>query len=500
MATEQQANNSLVPSVVAGAVAGLVASIISGLLVEQNSGFIIHLLIGTVLGIGFGLTFHNRLRTLGEALIWGESFGLLWWLIGVTTVMPLLSGQPLLWTLTYLSEVMPQLLGWVFGFGAVLGLVYLWMVIHGVRYLGLGSSLDSQDGADHSPYLLFSHHLHALVIGGFGGLVGSWIFAWGIDTVNFYPLVAGLVGSESMMLGRVLHYTIGLIIGISFGYVFHHDLRGAGGGMIWGMNYGMVWWVLGPLTLMPLLRSGSVPAWTLEGTQALFPSLISHLLYGAVVGYASGLLDQFWRLLFVDSDPLNRIYEGSGAQGVRALLMGIVGGVVGGLLFSIVMVSVGALPSIALLVGAQSAVVGFLVHLLISIIIGVSYGLLFQRQSVSYGSGIAWGMLYSLLWWLLGPLTLYPILLRQPPDWSLAVVIAQYPSLVGHLLYGAGLGFFFQYLSNRYAPVPYQVRYRNREIPPPVFVRQRQIGTPAPALWAVTLLLGVILPLLIGAN
>ena len=111
---------------------------------------------------------------------------------------------------------------------------------------------------------------------------------------------------------------------------------------------------------------------------------------------------------------------------------------------------------------------------------------------------MAWGMLYGLLWWLLGSLTLYPILLRQQPDWSLAVAVAQYPSLVGHLLYGASLGFFFQYLSNRYAPVPYQIRYRNREIPPPVIVRQRQIGTPAPALWAVTLLMILILPLLLA--
>lgn len=505
-------HNPLLRPIMAGAVAGLGAGILSGVMVNSNDGLIFHLLLCTILGVGFGLTFGTRLQTIGEALIWGESFGLLWWLVGTTTLVPLLTGQELLWTIDSLSTTFPQLLLWVFGYGVLMGLFYLWMLLHGTRFLGLGQmAIGNQHGesgeqADipsrvgHSPYTIGAHHIHALFIGGFAGLIGSWIFEWGIDTANFYPLVSGLVGMDSMTVGRALHYLIGGIIGISFGFLFHHNLRGPGNGIIWGLNYGMVWWVLGPLTLVPILGFGGIQHWTFPVAQALFPSLISHLLYGAVVGYVSGLLDRLWQTLFVDSDPLNRIYEGSGTQGVRALWMGLIGGVIGGLLFSVLMVSVGALPSIARLVGAQSAFAGFLVHLLISVIIGVSYGLLFQKLSVSYGSGLAWGMLYGWLWWLLGTLTLYPLLLRQSPDWSLVVVVDRYPSLIGHLLYGAGLGFFFQYLSIRYAPVPYQVRYRNREVPPPVIVRQRQIGTPAPALWAVTLLLGLILPLLMSAN
>ena len=343
------------------------------------------------------------------------------------------------------------------------------------------------------------YQLHAWLIGGFGGLVGSWVFAWGIDRGSFYPLVANIIGAESMMLGRLLHYGLGITIGVSFGAIFRRNLRSPGVGMIWGMNYGMIWWILGPLTLMPLLGFGRQPEWTLAAAQSVFPSFISHILYGAVVGYITGLLERFWQLLFVDSDPLNRIYEGAGAQSVRNLLMGTAGGVLGGLIFSLVMVSVNALPQVAALVGAESAGIGFFVHLVISIAIGVSYGFLFQKQSISYGSGLAWGMIYGFLWWILGSLTFYAILLRQPPDWSLAAVTAQYPSLIGHLLYGAGLGLFFQYLSQRYGPIPYEVRYRNRELPPPVFVHQRQIGTPAPALWSVTLVLGVVLPLLLGA-
>ena len=46
---------------------------------------------------------------------------------------------------------------------------------------------------------------------------------------------------------------------------------------------------------------------------------------------------------------------------------------------------------------------------------------------------MSWGMSYGVLWWLLGALTLFPALLRQPVDWSLAAVSANYASLIGHL-------------------------------------------------------------------
>ena len=38
-------------------------------------------------------------------------------------------------------------------------------------------------------------------------------------------------------------------------------------------------------------------------------------------------------------------------------------------------------------------------------------------------------LIYGLLWWLLGPLTLLPILLGAPPQWTLAAASATFPSL-----------------------------------------------------------------------
>ncbi|MBV7329865.1 DUF1440 domain-containing protein [Chloroflexi bacterium TSY] len=482
---------------VTGAVSGLLGGLILAFIVSLPYSPWIHYLLSILLGIGFGLLFGTKIRTPGEGLIWGESFGLLWWLIGVLTLTPLSTGQPLLWTFESAQELVPLLMGWTLGFGSTLGLAYYWIR----QWL---ESFDSKLVPALSPELQLSDeiiplYLRAILVGGLSGILGSWLFVRGIDGATFYPLVAEIVGSTSLMLGQTLHYLIGIVIGISFGLLFQRDIQGPGAGLIWGLNYGFVWWGLGTLTFVPLLIMSEIPNWSLEMARATFPSLISHLLYGAAVGYQYGIVNRVWRILFVHSDPLNRTSEGSGAQGVRNVLMGIAGGIVGGLLFTLVMLGIGALPSVARLVGTDSAFVGFLVHLAISILIGISYGLFFQKQAVSYGAGLAWGLLYGFLWWLFGALTLYSLLLRQPPDWSLQAVVERYPSLIGHLLYGAGLGLFFQYLSQQYDPKQYATTYQRRAAQMLAEQRRQIRRTSAPSLWIVTLVLGIVLPLLLGA-
>jgi hypothetical protein len=74
---------------------------------------------------------------------------------------------------------------------------------------------------------------------------------------DFFPLVASLVGSTSRELGIALHFLIAFVIGASFGLLFQRDVRGAGSSLGWGLAYGLLWWFIGPLTLLPLLRLGA---------------------------------------------------------------------------------------------------------------------------------------------------------------------------------------------------------------------------------------------------
>ena len=89
----------------AGAFAGLAGGILSATVVSFPTGLWMHLALSLLLGIVFGFCFRNRFTTSGESVLWGQSFGLLWWLLGGTTLLPLLTGGTLLWTLDMLPPI-----------------------------------------------------------------------------------------------------------------------------------------------------------------------------------------------------------------------------------------------------------------------------------------------------------------------------------------------------------------------------------------------------------
>lgn len=479
---------SLTVRLIAGAIAGLIGGLLFWLAVGILFTPLNHLLISVLLGIVFALIIGPHLQTGGASLVWGEAYGLAWWLIGYLTLVPLVVGDGLYWLPEQITALFPLLLGQVIAFGAALGLSYYGLVKVCQLILPGETAVHPPTSTKPHGQQILAPRLQSLLLGAVGGLLGGWVFLLGIQNAAFFPLVAGIFRSDSFALGRLLHFMIAIIIGLGFGLLFHRDIRSSGAAIVWGMTYGISWWMLGPMTLRPLL-SGSLPDWSLAAAQATFTPLISHMLYGALVGLFYAIATRLWNILFVDSDPLNRTRESGGSRSLKGLLMGQAAGIVGGLLFTTVMVATNSLPRVASLVGGNTAVLGFLVHLTIAFLVGSTYGLFFYNTAYSYGSGLGWGLVYGLLWWLIGPNTLFFTLLRQPVDWSLAGAVARYPALVGHLLYGMGLGLTFQYLIRRY----------DTHTKGPSHTHQTS-GTPAAALWAVTLLLGVLLPLVLGTT
>ncbi len=444
------------------------------------------LLTGVVLGVLYGLLFAlllmRRVAGPGAGLLWGLGYALLLWLAGPAGLFPLLggvsggSGAPTMGMLDNARDHFPELVAYLLCFGVPLGLTM--GVLGGLR---------------RSPGQTRFSLPRALVVGGAAGIVGGWVFGRWMAQVDFFPLIAGLAGSDSPAVGMTLHFAIAVFIGASFGMLFQRDVRGLGSCLGWGMGYGILWWFVGPLTLLPVLQ-GSAPDWSYEQGGALFGSLVGHVMYGLLLGLVYAALDRLWVGFFHNSDPIKREVEGPGKRTLRSLGWGALASLTGGLLFSLVMVATGVLPMIANLVGGSSPVLGFVVHMGISTLIGMSYGLLFSYEAPDAGSSVVWGMLYGLVWWFVGHLTLFPILLGGTFVWTTEAAADGLPSLLGHLIYGAALALLFLLLERRHtgwARLDPRVAAREER-------RQRPVGTPAPALWLFVLGLGVLLPTMLG--
>lgn len=116
-----------------------------------------------------------------------------------------------------------------------------------------------------------------------------------------------------------------------------------------------------------------------------------------------------------------------------SLVRGALAGLVGGVIFTAMMLVLGMLPIIASLIGSSSPLVGFIIHMNIASIIGAIFGVLYGQPETTLESILGWGGLYGFIWWLLGPLLIMPFWLGMPLFMINDMTIM---SLVGHLTYG----------------------------------------------------------------
>ena len=459
------------------------------------ASFVTGVLLGGVYGVLFALLSGARATSPGSGLIWGLGYAFLLWLALPAGIFPVtMGGMPEMAMLDAARAHFPELVAYVLCFGLPLGVILgTWRSLFRLTASEpIGDGHERPKPGEVPPVRPYSWP-RALVVGGLGGVVGGWAFGKWMEQVDFFPLVAGLVNSDSRMVGVTLHFVFAVIIGASFGLLFQRDVRGYGSSMGWGLAYGIFWWFLGPLTILPIW-SGSALDWSYQRGSALFGSLVGHVIYGLLLGLICAALDRLWVGFFTESDPINREPEGIGTRALYSLRWGAAASLAGSLLFSLVMAAIGFLPKVAALVGGSSPILGFVVHLAIGALIGMSYGALFQHEAPNIGSGVAWGLLYGLIWWFLGPLTLMPILLGSTFSWTTEVAGALLPSLIGHLIYGAATALVFLLLERRHSDwLLLDPRIAAREAR-----RRRPVGTPAPALWLFGLGLGVLLPILLG--
>ena len=435
------------------------------------------LLYGALFGVAFGAFFSRRAKSAGAGLIWGLGFAFLAWIVFPNGAVRLIFHHATTAMFADARDRFPHLVAYILCLGAPVGLAFgIWGGLH---------------PETEQPKF---HIGRAIVAGGFAGVVGGAIFSSWVASGDYFPLLAGygrLNFSHSTQI--LLHFGVAVLIGISFGFLFQRDVRGYGSCMGWGLCYAIFWWFLGHLTLLPWL-AGRKFDWSADYASTVFGSLVGHILYGLIVGIAYATFDKLWLRLFVESDPLNRQFEGPGIQTLRSLSWGAIAGLIGGIVASPILLATGVLPRLASATTDPSTFKILFAHVVVSIVLGMLYGILFRNESSSIGMGIAWGWLFGLIWWYAGPITIEPLILTGQCDWSTDAVSSLLPSLMGHLIFGAVTALVFMILELRYA--------RWLLLDPRVAARiartVRQTGTPAPALWLFALGLGILLPILLG--
>lgn len=102
---------------------------------------------------------------------------------------------------------------------------------------------------------------------------------------SMLAMVGSIVGNAAAPAGWTYHLFNSAVIGGIFGVLLGRwDLADASSALTVGVIYGVAWWILGGLILMPLFM-GLPPFSPLEGPLAVAAgSLVGHLIFGLVLG------------------------------------------------------------------------------------------------------------------------------------------------------------------------------------------------------------------------
>lgn len=127
---------------------------------------------------------------------------------------------------------------------------------------------------------------HRAVYGVIGGIAGGIMFGLLMQMMGMIEMVAKLVGSGSPAVGWIVHLAISAFIGASFALLFGSRAQSLWPAAAFGMAYGVVWWVLGALLIMPAQLGMPVLVFNATAWQ----SLMGHLLFGVVLGLVFSML------------------------------------------------------------------------------------------------------------------------------------------------------------------------------------------------------------------
>lgn len=127
----------------------------------------------------------------------------------------------------------------------------------------------------------------------------------------------------------------------------------------------------------------------------------------------------------------------------KCISNGIVAGVVAGIVSTFFLILVSNLTQLPTTIGV------LMIHFIVSLIAGVIFALILGWLIHSWWAASFLGLLFGILFWIAGPMTLLPSLTAGLPlfsQWNFVGIQANTPLLIGHLLYGLVLGLSYYFL------------------------------------------------------
>jgi len=131
-----------------------------------------------------------------------------------------------------------------------------------------------------------------IVAGLIGGIVfGIMMQMMSAPTPNggqmpMMAMVAMVLGSTSVLVGWLYHLFNSAVIGAIFGWLLGARAQSFVAGLGWGAVYGVVWWLVGALILMPVFLGMPplAPLLMVPMRPVAMGSLVGHLIYGIILG------------------------------------------------------------------------------------------------------------------------------------------------------------------------------------------------------------------------
>jgi uncharacterized membrane protein YagU involved in acid resistance len=118
--------------------------------------------------------------------------------------------------------------------------------------------------------------------------------AMGVPKMDLPALLGGMFGMNSVAMGWVMHFIVGMVLAFVYAYWLVEYLPGAP--WLRGLEYGVLPWLTMMVIVAPMLpvvdpmTAKMPPGFFLAnmGTMATVGSLIAHLIWGVVLGAVSG--------------------------------------------------------------------------------------------------------------------------------------------------------------------------------------------------------------------